>query len=335
MPITVNVIYANNGQGLTRDAHILGRALTALDCAVTYTGMSPRRPPAQLRFTPELVEHSVREARDLVRRWIGRVSHSSPWQVNIFLERIELTYIPLAAHNWFVPNPEWLDNESMSIVPAMDRVLFKTSHAASCVPASADQGCFVGFTSDDRYRSGVRRNWRRALHVAGWNRNKGTARLLETWATSPGLPPLVVIAQGQTDPEKANVTITNTRLADGKLLAIQNASGLHVAPSEVEGFGHSLNEALSCGCVLITTDAPPMNTLAPRDAVRLVATEAFDRQRFGTKYFFSQSSLLDVFEDLSNLSTRELEDLGQRARAAYERGRLDFEERLRALIHNV
>ena len=52
-------------------------------------------------------------------------------------------------------------------------------------------------------------------------------------------------------------------LDDAELRRLQNAHAFHVCPSEVEGFGHYLMEAMSVGAVVLATDAEPMNELVP------------------------------------------------------------------------
>jgi glycosyltransferase involved in cell wall biosynthesis len=46
-----------------------------------------------------------------------------------------------------------------------------------------------------------------------------------------------------------------------KLNSLQSTCGIHVCPSETEGFGHYINEARGVGAIVVTTDCSPMNEL--------------------------------------------------------------------------
>ena len=63
---------------------------------------------------------------------------------------------------------------------------------------------------------------------------------------------------GQNTTSASNLAVKSRRLSETCLKVLQNECGVHLAPSEVERFGHSIGEALSCGAILITSNAPPM-----------------------------------------------------------------------------
>jgi glycosyltransferase involved in cell wall biosynthesis len=57
-----------------------------------------------------------------------------------------------------------------------------------------------------------------------------------------------------------NIKIYNRVLSRQEVASLYNNTDCVVAPSSKEGLGLSLFEAEACGCELITTDAPPMNS---------------------------------------------------------------------------
>jgi hypothetical protein len=50
------------------------------------------------------------------------------------------------------------------------------------------------------------------------------------------------------------------RASDDDIIHLMNSHQFHIIPSMYEGFGHVIHEALGCGGLVLTTDAPPMNT---------------------------------------------------------------------------
>ncbi|EQD67759.1 glycosyltransferase, partial [mine drainage metagenome] len=57
----------------------------------------------------------------------------------------------------------------------------------------------------------------------------------------------------------ANIEHRIDYLDDAALQRLQNAHWFHLCPSETEGYGHYLVEAMGIGAVVLTTDAAPMN----------------------------------------------------------------------------
>jgi len=257
------------------------------------------------------------------------------WDLNVLLESFDAGCLGLARINWFLPNQEWLDPEQRANLGEVDRVLFKTRHAERQLGELAWRGVYVGFTSEDRFDREVVRDWCRAVHVAGWNPLKGTSRLLKLWSRQSAWPHLTAVAMFQQAPGVPGIELLSKRVPDARLRRLQNACGIHVAPSEVEGFGHSLNEALSCGAILIATDAPPMNELAPRDAAVFVASEPAAPMASGFRYRFSEAAFIDAVERVAGMTEAERRRLGAAAREAYEQGRREFERRFMEALGEV
>lgn len=226
------IIARDNGSGLTRDAQIFRQAL-------------------------EEAGHSV-----AVLEFDGRPPSTPVGDVALFLELFDPKWSRVAHRLVLVPNQEWWPEEMNKHLPLFDLVLCKTRHAETIFRGLGCHTEYVGMTSLDRRMSDVPTE-EFCLHIAGNSRYKGTQAVLEAWQDHPEWPTLKVLSRAfdfQGEPP-VNVEIITERIDDDELRRLQNAAMLHVQPSECEGYGHVIAEALSTGRPVITTSAPPMNEL--------------------------------------------------------------------------
>lgn len=223
------------------------------------------------------------------RRWFRRrMPAMRPAALNCFLEEIFPDWLPHARRNVLVPNQEWCRAGTFDRLSVLDALWCKTHYAASVfAPHYAGPIRYTGFSSPDRHDAGIARDYSRCLHVAGRSQQKGTETLLRVWQRHPDWPVLTVVSQ---NPELGlGISAPNiVRLgfvADNELRFLQNVCGIHLCPSEAEGFGHYLVEAMGCGAVVLTTDAPPMNELVADGRGVCVAYAGTRPQSLGVNFY--------------------------------------------------
>lgn len=301
---------------------------------VWLTRRPPRRFPLALNYAPELAQQILRDGTQrAVKAWARR---THLWDVNIFLDRLVPDYFDCARVNCLVPNQEWLPPEDRLLLKDIDLVLFKTRHAMSLLRHEAKHSAYVGFTSLDRRDGRAERHATAALHVCGWNPHKGTDAVVGAWTNHPEWPELTVVTQLQTPSSvNANVKRLTSRVSDAQLRRLQNACAVHVCPSEVEGFGHTLMEALSCGAVLITTDAPPMDELVLPDEGMLVPHSHTRPMGAGTRYMVDARRLSETISRVWRMETPALERFRRAARAKFEASRAFFHDGLNRAIEGI
>lgn len=330
----INVIYSDNGSGLSRDALVVQEALRLAGHRVWMTPRPPRRFPLALNYAPELARQAVRGTKQaIVKAWARRRRF---WDVNIFLEGLVPEYFECARVNGLFPHQEWLTDEDRHRLREIDVVFFKTHHAMSILESEVRTAAFVGFTSPDRRDSGVSPRWDAALHVCGWNPHKGTDAVLAAWTQHPGWPHLTVVSQLPSSiPPAGNVELLSTRIADARLRRLQNECAIHVCPSEVEGFGHTLMEAMSCGAVVLTTDAPPMDELVSREEGFLVPYRETKPMGAGIRYLVDQPRLAEAIAAMWKVDPVVLGRLRVATRAKYDNMRAAFHARLAQVMRDL
>jgi glycosyltransferase involved in cell wall biosynthesis len=189
-------------------------------------------------------------------------------------------------------------------------------------------GCqtrFIGFTSEDRSDSNSLSTWQNTFfHMAGRSWQKGTRPLTALWLQHPEWPTLTVVQNPRTySQEKVeriaapNIEHLLVRLDDAQLKALQNRHTVHLCPSEAEGFGHCIAEAMSCSAVTLTTDAPPMNELITPERGVLVSYNRRNKQRSGVNYYVDPIDLERKIEGIIAMDMQSKQTLGDNARRWY------------------
>jgi len=322
---TVNLIAWDNGFGLTKNLRLLGDALRAAGHAVHVTAIR--------RGKLNKLLHPLRlRGRVAWNRLRGRGARE--YDVNLLLERIRPEVFPLARHNVLLPHPEWFDARDRAPLGAIDRVFALTHHAVPIFEQLGKRVDYVGFTSEDRLDRSVPRE-RAFFHLAGRSPNKGTEPLLALWRKHPHWPTLTVVQNpraAQPGAPAANIRHLIDYLDDAQLKRLQNAHRYHLCPSETEGFGHYLVEAMGIGAATITLDAPPMNEMVTPGRGLRVATSRTGTQNLATTYFFDEGAMAAAVERAIALPDVELDRIGAAARSWFEDNDRAFRARIGSAV---
>lgn len=247
--------------------------------------------------------------------------------VGIFLEDLRPRWLSAFATNILIPNQEWIRPSTRQYLSQCDEIWCKTRY---CEDAFQKLGCktrFIGFSSADRYDSQVQKNFNSFIHVQGKSAFKGTATILEAWQKHPHWPTLTVISRNKSwlTLDCHNIRVITEFLTDAELNRYMNSAGVHVCTSETEGFGHSINEALSAGALVISTDAPPMNELVRPEFGILVPYASSSPAGLGERFQITADALAKTVKDCLAMDQTEKERRGHLARQAYLQGKQDFE----------
>jgi hypothetical protein len=315
----IRLLSRNNGVGLTRDLAILARTLRSGGGEVEQVGFHGR---------------GLRQLLSEGCLWLNRgISGQVP--VQIFSERIYPRCLPLGHSNLLLPNPEWMRREWMPLLSRFDAVLCKTWHAERIFRTLGCRTRYVGFTSEDRHDPAVPRQ-RAFFHLAGHSAAKGTKVLLETWQRHPEWPLLTVVQcarKAGVPVRAANIDHRSGYVDDISLRQLQNAHAFHLCPSETEGFGHYLMEAMSVGAITLTTAAEPMNELVTAQRGILIPPVSSHCTDLVSRYCVASQGIEMAVESALALSATQQQALAHSAREFYLSNHAAFVSRLRDAVY--
>jgi len=302
----INIFGINNGKGMENGRQILKKALEDLG-------------------------HTVFE----IESFNNRGEFEPQVDINIFLNSVEPECYSIARLNWFIPNQEhyW---QPMDYLAGIDLILCRTREVERIFSALNKKTFFLGFRSRDCYREDVKKKRLKYLHVAGGSPHKGSSAVIKAWRFDKSMPNLTLLMHKKSSlspfsPFQKNTKFISKRIPFDELLTLQNSCGIHLCPSEVEGYGHYLMEAMSTKAVVITTDAPPMNEFITdtRCLVPYVKTAPLN---LGTNYYVDADILKKKVLELQALPKKELEQIGEKNREAYLQRCDEFYRNLKLLF---
>ncbi|WP_372966664.1 glycosyltransferase [Marinobacter sp.] len=343
--MNIQIVYAGSGLGLKKDAQILMAALTAMGHTCHQSELPPTpawrnklshfRHRFMTRYLPKPVDHLY---HTLSRRLKTSATKTIKADLVIHLENIRPSHLDCSAKHWLIPNQEWFIESRTSYLRFVDRVLCKTQHATTIFSGLHPNTHYLGFTgvTKEGPHQNPDKDFQLAVHVAGNSQFKGTKPLLNCWRQHPEWPNLVLISKhsGDNPPHPDNIKIHKS-LTDQDLSELWQHAGFAIIPSEVEGYGQVLAEAMSHGCVTITTDAPPMNELIDKTRGFLVTPTHTQPFRLGTRYFVSQEEIEKTMAEALQASDASLRKMSDAARLWYQNNHAEFLQRLQQQINQI
>lgn len=334
-PLRANIISWESG-GLGADVSLLERALREAGCEVWFSGRRHRRARGPLHS--KLMTLGALFAQ----QW-ARLTGRPPFDVNFFIESVFPEHLPTARVNGLWVHPEWFRETNLPHVHRLDWILCKTASAVAYMEGLPAPARLLAWTSPDRRLPAVRREGPvRCLHLAGASAVKGTEAVIAAWARHPEWPALTIVRRrgygGDPLPELPplpNVRYETDFLPAETVQRLQNECEVHVQPSQAEGYGHVLGEAMSCEAVVVTTDAPPMNELITPERGVLVRVARAEPMRRSMRNWVDVDDLERQLARVFAMAPAERAALGRAARAWYEEEARRFPAALRAVLDEV
>lgn len=313
MPLHLNIVARTNGVGLDRDVDLVREIAESAGHQVTVShcrGTSPA---------------------------FAVIPQNKRFDANIFMERVFIRWIGAANTNILIPNQERFPERHLNRLSKIDHVFCKTENGLEAFSRHHPSCHLTRFTSLDLYSADVERNSKGFFHLAGRSTLKGTRTILDAWEKHPEWPQLTLLQHKENAPATTpeNVTLITDYLSNEEIARLTNEHTFHLCPSESEGWGHYIVEAMSCEAVVITTNAPPMNELVTPDRGLLVEWKGSEKRHLGTNFFVSLESLESQMERALQMPPEKARKLGKEARRWMQKNDTSFRETLINLLDQL
>ena len=255
------------------------------------------------------------------------------WDIRIFLEHASKSMMT-SDFNVFIPNIEWTNARDIQCAQDMYLIVAKTRHAYDILKERFPKKKVVywGWSSIDRSIPHAEPNYGDFLHVKGVSRFKNTQLVLETWLKHPEWPMLTLLNYGDISRNDyvdipvdhfmvaGNVRVVQRKTTNDELNEWMNRCGVHICPSNMEGFGHYINEALSVRALVVTTCGAPMDQFVKdNENGFLIPPVERKAHALGTHYTLDTKGFERAIQRVLSLTTDERREFGNRSRAVYER----------------
>jgi hypothetical protein len=287
------IYYSKSGFGLVKDATILQDTLLALghqvqiiECPLANKSINGRAIALFVRMA------KIFGALFLYRR-IQRFIFSKPRAVSIHLEKIFYGKLFFHEKHILIPNQEWFSPHSFSLLDYIDVIWTKTYFAQGIFSEFKKNTAYIGFCSISEVYEPTKKSKDYFFSRIGKGRFRGAKKLVDVWRHHPEWPVLKLVIDSSCRPDDCpkNVEYIDAFVHFEDYNRLSGSSLFHIYATEVEGFGHSINEALAQGAVVLVTNAPPMNEIANSDCALLIDAEYIGQKLFSPRFSVKDSAL--------------------------------------------
>jgi len=248
--------------------------------------------------------------------------------VAIFIELLTCDPRRFASQVWLMPHSEWWGNQWNQFLPHVSKVLCKTKDcyriwnakvgAAKCV--------YTAFESLDFYNPEVVKQ-PTFLHIPGKSTTRQTEMVAGAWRKYK-LPYSLTIVHHNKDLDKVCVGIPNVKVlgrqSDEEIARLMNENLFYIHPSRYEGFGHAIHEALGCGAIVLTTNAPPMNDFRGIEKEVLIPVSSTAPWRLAVANYVSPEGVATAVHFAAQLPEERRIKISQAAREGFLSEREEF-----------
>jgi hypothetical protein len=320
--ITFNIA-SGNSQGLTNDAIILTNALTEL-----YGGNVNIR-----HFSGS--DTKLKNIKKLLSLMIDKYFLKQK-QITFHLEEIYTEISPFSDQNILIPNQEWLRTGTQKAIKPETYIWCKTHYAVKQLKHLNDNVEYLGFCSRNLLDESITPNFNSFIHIAGKSEQKGTIAILNVWQKHPEWPLLKVISRREEHLEyqAENIEFITEFLTEYQLKTLINQCGVHLCPSESEGFGHNIVEAMSANSIVVTTNAPPMNELIHPDEICLVNYNKTDKRYFSELFFIDKSHFEAKIIQLIAMKELDKINIFKQNQSKFDKLKVQFVKQLQSKLNN-
>jgi glycosyltransferase involved in cell wall biosynthesis len=262
--------------------------------------------------------------------------------INIFLETVSNILFKHAKYNILIPNQEWYYRTWIPYVNSFDLILTKSHYATNIfksIKKDQDSVKYLGWKSLDRSQIGSTKDYNQFLHVCGRSKHKQTQEIIDAWEQD--FPTLHVIYSPRDVPlvqnKLDNIKYYTERLEDNELEDLANTCGVHICCSETEGYGHYIHEAKSCGAIVITTQAPPMETFISPELGFLVKTTAKKqlKKHLGSRFVLDQDDFKRVIREIMGMDKAKLKEMGYQSKSDFNREAKKFSDHFKEIFTEI
>lgn len=318
----VSLAGVDNRHGVGRDIWLLENVLESERAQVTVNV------PGRVSVVDKLW-------RELIRKGLKR----PPYDIGLFVETPWPHFFDYSRINCLIPNQEWLRDEDIAALQRVDRILCKTHAALEVFERRGFPSTYIGFSGQDRLLAVQSMDYGAWLHVAGKSLWRGTESVIAVWARHPEWPTLTIVQNPKVAPvvrvRAQNINHHTAFIDDAELRQLQNRCGVHLCPSEMEGYGQTISESMSCGAVVMTTNASPMNEMVTTNRGVLVPFAASESHCWGMRYFVDEGILEAQINEVIAMPVELMRVLGGAARSWFEDNDCAFRERFPNVLRQL